>query len=270
MRWYHLVRNIVLNRWYQVLSSLFLSSIAVILCLYGLYGTACTVLFGAISRIACLFLQVHRPPGFLENNELHSACMLVGIHQNSSIWYLYIGDRGVVDSVLNKTMIMLSTRSYVLLYWFKASHIVQLLAMTFVAAQKGWDGISMIIFMLVADGFLWYFQGSQVAKLWLDNEGITTIAKSFEFTGRTSMMGAIQKFSGSKTSQWMDSLVTPSLRRKAWLERLGDIANSGPGESYEQLENFDKRWVNIQLTLTMRAANLLQREFASSESAAVR
>ena len=125
MRWYHSIGYITSTRSYQILSSIFLGVTASILCLYGLYGlcgTACAVLFGASSRIACLFLHVQRRPGFLENNELHSACMLIGIHQTSSIWYLYIGDRGVVDYILNKTMITLSTRSSILICRFKLSH----------------------------------------------------------------------------------------------------------------------------------------------------
>ena len=265
MRWYHSISHIASTRWYQILSSIFLGVIASILCLYGLYGTACAVLFGAGSRIACLFLHVRRPPRFLENNELHNACMLVGIHQNSSIWYLYIGDRGVVDSILNKTMITLSTHSSILFYWFKLSHFVQLLAMTFVAAQKGWDGISMIVFMIAADGFPWYPADLQIARRWLEKEGITVRARSFEFSGRTSMIGAIQNFSGSKTSQWIDGLVPASPRREAWLERLGAAAGSEPGKSYRQLDDFDKRWVDIQLTLTARGVALLQNEFPLKE-----
>ena len=85
--------------------------------------------------------------------------------------------------------------------------------MTFVTAQKGWDGISMVVLMLVADGFPWYPADSQVAGLWLDKEGITVRARRFEFSGRTSMVGAIQRFSGSK-SQWIDGLVHASPRRE--------------------------------------------------------
>lgn len=261
--WYRLLSYAASTRWYQILSSTILGSIASVLCLYGLYGTACAVLLGAISRIACLFLHIRRPPGYLENNELHSASMLVGMHQNSSIWYLYVGDRGVIDSLLNKTMVVLSTQSLVLLYWFKVAHIAQLLAMTFVAAEKGWDGILMVLFMLVVEGSLWCSRDLQVARLWLEAEGITVKARSFEFSGRTSMVGAIQKYSGSKTSRWMDDLVCPSPRREVWLERLSAMAGSEAGGSYNQLGEFDKKWVETQVTLTMRGASLLEAEFSS-------
>ena len=33
-------------------------------------------------------------------------------------------------------------------YYFQAAHFVQLLAMTFVAAQKGWDGLTLLMLML--------------------------------------------------------------------------------------------------------------------------
>ena len=263
---YHLPSYVLSTRCYQTLSSVFLGFTTVVLCIYGLYGTACAVLFGAASRIACLFLQIHRPPGFLENNELQSACMLVGIHQNTSVWYLYIGDRGVVDSLLNKTMVIIPTPSSVFLYFFKAFHVIQLLSMSFVAAEKGWDGISMVIFMVVAEVILWYSRKLRPAELWLKAEGITVEARSFEFTGRTSMVGAIQKFSGSKTTQWMDALVSPSRRRDVWLQRLGDVPMSERGWSYNQLGEFDKRWVDVNVTLATRAADLLQAQFSKATS----
>ncbi|MCJ1240189.1 hypothetical protein MMC14_008189 [Varicellaria rhodocarpa] len=263
--WYRLFSYSASARWYQVLSSILLGCSASVLCLYGLYGTAGAVLFGAISRLACSLIQIQRPPGFLENNELQKACMLVGVHQNSSVWYLYIGDRGVVDTLLNKTMVIISGRSSVLLCFFRVFHIFQLLSMSYVAAEKGWDGISMVFFMLIAEGFMWCGRDLQVAKHWLGVEGITVEAKSFEFSGRTPMVGAIQRFSGSKNSRWMDDLVCPSPRREAWLERLGVMTNSEPSQKYDDLGEFDKRWVDINVTLGMRAADLLQAQFSNSE-----
>ena len=263
--WYRLLISLTSARWYRVLSSILLGCITSVLCLYGLYGTASAVLFGAISRLACSFIQIQRPPGFLENNELHNACMLVGIHRNSSVWYLYVGDRGVVDTLLNKPMIITSGQSSVLLGLFRVFHVFQLLSMSYVAAEKGWDGVSMVLFMLIAEGFMWCGRDLRLAKLWLDAEGMTVEAKSFEFSGRTSMVGAIQRFSGSKTTQWMDDLICPAPRREAWLERLGVITNSEPGQKYDDLGEFDKRWVDINVTLAMRAADILQAQFSNSE-----
>ena len=119
-----------------------------VLSLFGIYGTATVVLTGTISQAASQFVRVQRPPGFLENNEKGGACMLVGVHENCSTWYLYVGDRGVVDWLLNKSMIILPPSSRILSTWFKLAHLLQLLAMTFVAAQKGWDGIVMLILMV--------------------------------------------------------------------------------------------------------------------------
>jgi hypothetical protein len=37
--------------------------------------------------------------------------------------------------------------------WFGCAHVLQLLAMTYVAAQKGWDGVAMVIAMLLDFAF---------------------------------------------------------------------------------------------------------------------
>jgi len=109
---------------FEILSLIFLLAIVVLLCLYGLYGSAIAVLSGVVSKVACRLPVLRRPAGFLTNNEKHDACMLVGVHRNCTTWYLYTGDRGLVDYLLNKPMIEPLKPSTWLSDWFKIAHIV--------------------------------------------------------------------------------------------------------------------------------------------------
>ena len=111
--------------------------------LFGLFVTSTAILSSALLKLCRQFILVNRPSTYLLNNETrHStACMLVGIHQNASTWHLYIGERGVVDSLLNKPMIMSVTTVFgdtgnkYFAVFLRLLALLQLLSMTFVAAQ---------------------------------------------------------------------------------------------------------------------------------------
>ncbi|KAI9763451.1 MAG: hypothetical protein M1839_006449 [Geoglossum umbratile] len=244
--------------WLTGAASFIQTGVAVVLVLSGIYGTAAVILTVAISQLTCHFLQLQRPPLYLNNNETHDACMLAATHENSSTWWLYIGDRGVVDSLLNKPMISLPpSSSKRLSYWFRIAHVIQLLSMTYVAAQKGWDGICMLILIIAAYLCHWPYRDHHIGQLWLDQEGITAETKSFRFGGRTQMIGAIHAFSGTKVTTWMDAIIAPSPRRQAWLRRLSGIDTS---QEVNDLEPSDRSWVVLHSDLAMEATRVLQRE----------
>ncbi|KAI9878618.1 MAG: hypothetical protein M1830_000385 [Pleopsidium flavum] len=268
--WHLKIHRLLSSLHFEILSTVFLLASAVLLGLYGLYGTAIAVLSGIISKIACRFLVLRRPPGFLTNNEKHDACMLVGVHRNCSVWYLYIGDRGVVDYLLNKPMVNPLKASIWLSGWFKIAHIVQLLAMTYVAARKGWDGVAMTILMLAAWTFSWQFEDKVMARHFLNASGVVIKARSFQFGGRTQMIGAIQSFSGSKVTSWMDSILAPCQRRQALLSRLGcslSDSSAEPRTKGEALSGYDEDWVTLQAEIAKEAADVMRRELARKEKA---
>lgn len=205
---------------------LILAGVSVVLGLCGVYGTAVVLFTGASSQVIARFVRVERPPGYLQNNEKHSAVMLVSTHENSNTWYLYVGDRGVVDTLLNKTMVLIDPHggsAANISQFFAFAHAVHLIAITYVAAQKGWDGVALVILMLVNWTLRFRFSNRYLCEAWLDSEGVSVKATSFMFTGRTIMMGAIQGFCGSEKTAWMDDIVAPHPRRDAWL----NIVQSG-------------------------------------------
>ncbi|KAI1080068.1 hypothetical protein F5B20DRAFT_540617 [Whalleya microplaca] len=137
--------------WYQIIFCIILTGVASFLCLIAAYGTAAVLLCCTISKVIALGVHVERPSTYLENNEMHDAFMLSASHQNASEWNLLIGDRGVVDSLLNKPMTYIPDTQHARLaaIWFSFAHILQLAGMTFVSAQKGWDDVSLIILLTV-------------------------------------------------------------------------------------------------------------------------
>ncbi|MCJ1426788.1 hypothetical protein MMC29_004691 [Sticta canariensis] len=260
--WYHRVDQVVESSMFKATKVLLLLGIVVVLFLCDAFGTAVLLLIGLVTQVMCQFLKVQRPPGFLGNNENHNACMLLSSHANSSTWYLYIGDRGVVDSLLNKTMFSIPSFGKVLTHWFRTAHVIQLLAMTFVAAQKGWDGIALLALLISAHAMNWRYGKNQLARRWLVTEGVCVKAKSFEFTGRTAMLGAIHKMSGTKAMSWMDEIMPPVPRRQVWLNRLGKgwDETSFPDPAFVALSRFDQDWVLLHSGLATQAADILRNE----------
>lgn len=260
--WYHLIDQVADNYVFKVTKNLVLLGIVVTLCLCGVFGTAVILFTSLVTQTIGQFLTVQRPARFLESNETHSACMLVSSHKNSSTWYLYIGDRGVVDSLLNKPMFSIPPFGKSFAHWFRAAHVIQLLAMTFVAAEKGWDGVALILLLVVANATHWRYGKNQLARRWLRTEDVCVKATSFEFTGRTAMLGAIHKMSGTKVTNWMDEIMPPAPRRQAWLNRLSkedSDSNSSPSPDleYESLSRFDQDWVLLNSELATQAASVL-------------
>lgn len=259
---YQIVDQVAESYVFKQTKFLLLLGIGVVLCLCGIFGTAVVLLLAVMTQFICQFLKVLRPPGYLKNNENHNACMLLSSHKNSSTWYLYIGDRGVVDSLLNKTMFSIPSYGRVLMHWFRIAHLIQLMAMTFVAAQKGWDGIALLILLLSADAMHWRYGKNQLARRWLKNEDVCVTAKSFEFTGRTTMLGAIHKMSLTKVTSWMDEIMPPVPRRQAWLNQLSkdQDGNASPDSHFDALSRFDQDWVLLHAGLVTQAVVELQKE----------
>jgi hypothetical protein len=219
-------RKFIESIYVQNLSLVALSCSVALMGFCHLYGTAAALLISILSKVACRFTHIQKPPSFLANSEKHDACMLVAAHRNATTWYLYIGDRGVVDHLLNKDMVQVEPKSTFLSTFFKLAHVVQILATTFVSANMGWDGGAMVIMMLLDWIVEWEFGDNQLARQWLNKYGVKIETKSFKFSRRTHMICAIQMFSGSRVTQWMDSIIVPCLRRDTLLELLGCPSDS--------------------------------------------
>lgn len=255
-------------RLWEAVTGTFLLCGIVILLLYGLYGTAAALISGLFSKTASRLIYLDRPNEYLSSNEAHDACMLVGMHSNCSTWYLYTGDRGVVDNLLNKAMIRIpSSRPFrslrFLMLLLRIGHILHFLSMTFVAAQKGWDGVAMVLLMVAVWVTEWFWNDETIARQWLDVEGVKIKARRFDFEGRMQMVGSIHLFSGSESINWMDSLIAPHPRRTALFAKSKllrkDVAESEDA-STTGLSLFDRNWVALQAELISNSASVMLEE----------
>ncbi|KAH8755870.1 hypothetical protein F5882DRAFT_418518 [Hyaloscypha sp. PMI_1271] len=251
----------------QNLAYLALIGCAAVMAFCQLYATMAALLIGVLSKIACRFTNIQKPLSFLENNEKHDACMLVAAHRNASVWYLYIGDRGVVDHLLNKDMVRVEPRSALLANYFQLAHILQVIAMAFAAAHRGWDGAVMVLMMLVSWFAEWEFEDRHLAKHWMNKHGIGVEARSFHFGRRTQMICAIHSFSGARSRQWMDSIIVPSLRRDTLLDRLGNSATAPQTTSETLLAPSDEAQICQQKAQVETAVEIIKRAVAGMEDA---
>ena len=243
----------------EVAYHLMLVGVIALLGLLGAFGSAAVLLNGLLSKLACRLLRTERPPGYLESNENHDACMLSAIHENAITWHLYVGDRGLIDWLLNKTMLSNPPQGRIQIVFFRLAHIAQLLAMTFVAAQKGIDGVCLVILLMINYGSQYLLGGYKMARQWLEAEHISVDASSFRFSGRTAMIGAIHTISQARDAEWMTSLIVPCPRITVWLDELKCNAEmrAQVDRDTRRLSSSDRAWVLLNSQLAIQAGRLI-------------
>jgi hypothetical protein len=102
-----------------------------------------------------------------------------------------------------------------------------MLATTFVARQKGWNGVALVSLIGITSLFRLRYRDRKLAEAWLMGNGVGVSATRFEFTGRMPMVGAIQAFCASRCTGWVDQIVAPHARKQVWLSR---VMAGGSGE----------------------------------------
>ncbi|RYP49709.1 hypothetical protein DL768_004645 [Monosporascus sp. mg162] len=234
--------------------------------LYGLYGTAACLVVTFFFRLSRRLVRVTRPGGYLTSNEKIPACMLVAIHENASTWYLYCGSRAVVDTLLNKPMIhsITSPLGAAFPFFLRALGALQLIAMTFVAAQKGWDGVALLALITAAwaTNSLCYSE-DRLARSWMRREGVSMEVRGYRFGGRTAMLGAIQLLKSEKVTLWMDGILAPSPRREVWLARLSGETDEKWRTLEKHLSEDDRSWLEINTEQSRLAAEIIKRSAGS-------
>ncbi|KAK8008161.1 hypothetical protein PG991_010712 [Apiospora marii] len=199
-----------------------LIGVATVLCLFNCFGSAAIIVCTSASELVAMHGPIRRPSSYLKSIEAHDACMLTAPHENATEWHPYIGDRGIVDTPLNKPMFVVpeGRSAHLAARWFWSANLLQLAVMPFVAAQEGWDGAIMLALLAIHWALRWSWSGHDLASDWLAREGVDAEVQSFEFGGRYAMMGATQLLGGSTASSWMDNILVPHPRREAWLKLL--------------------------------------------------
>lgn len=241
---------------YRISSFVLQTCLAVFLLTFGCFGTATILVCASVSELIAQGIPLRRPSTYLTSTENHDACMLVASHQNATEWHLCIGDRAVVDTMFNKPMVVVpeGRKARLLARWFEFANLLQFAAMTFVAGQKGWDGVCLVAFLGIHWALHWILRGPHLPHDWLEREGVEADVKSYKFGGRTAMIGAIQVFSDTNIVCWMDQIMVPHPRREAWLGRLRGRELTG------EFNTHDMTWIKLASEASLAAAEVLKRE----------
>ncbi|OAQ61026.1 hypothetical protein VFPPC_13197 [Pochonia chlamydosporia 170] len=253
--------SLVSSRAVNICEYLFMTAVVIILCVLGAYGTAVVIFCTMVSQLVGRSITAIRPSTYLENTELHDAGMLVAAHQNAVEWHLYIGNRAIVDTLLNKPMVSFPDGPGAKLAgrWFEVAHILQLASMTYIAAQKGWDGVFLLLLITGYDVYRFLTRGHSLARAWLYAEGVDAKVATFRFSGRTPMLGAVELFKGRGREAWMDLILVPHPRREAWLRVIRGQSDLGEG-----LDHGDRRWVEYMSKAALAAFGKLLDEFQTT------
>lgn len=263
------LRHVWIHRCLIVAQLLVAMGAGVVLLSLGCIGTGLLLLIGGISHLCSQHVQIKRSALYLVNREVHPGCMLVATHENATTWTLYLGDRGMIDSLLNKPMVEIYKTNSFVLNWFRFAEILQVLAMTYVAGQKGWDSMCLLIVIL-----LWSLtrlnSRNKHASAWLKEEGLTTTSFRCEFPGRSELLGAVQLLSTQKRTYWMDGILAPVRRRDVWLQKVGAIDSSPDTlqQSFASLDPHDRNWVRATGMQTIAGYSLIKRQLQVIENPA--
>ncbi|KAF5686304.1 hypothetical protein FCIRC_3022 [Fusarium circinatum] len=253
---------------FEFLLPLGLLGVSIVCFLCGFYGTGVAMVLAVLLRISRHLMIIERPDGYLQNNEAGlPGCMLVALNENASTWYLYIGSRGIIDTMLNKTMVQSvhSTLGIWHAHALRALEALQILVMTYVAAQKGWDGVALLSLVVVSsmiDSIA--YSDDRLASQWLKREGVNIDATTLQFSGRTPMIGTIQTLGNQRSTKWIDGIIAPSTRRDAWLRRL---SSDGKEDAFEkEISLDDEDWIYLNERLTLAARDMIPPDIKAESS----
>jgi len=204
--------------------------------------------------------------------------MLTAPHENASSWNLYTGDRAIVDWMLDKTMLATDPMpASWLARYFHATHYLHLLAMTYVAGQKSWDGVYLLCLLVVMEGVKWLFTTDDVVRNSLEREGISCDAVVVKPSGRTPMLGGIQLLHDrvlnpklpERTTSWMHGIIVETQRFKVWSDLLLKVANDEGTEDNAVnligLSDNDVHWVKKNIALTKDAVDSIEKALLKLE-----
>jgi hypothetical protein len=239
------------------------AGLTVVLAITGNYGSGALVFLAGITRSLSRSVVLERPESYLHcGDDQRQRCILTGPHENASTWHLFLGDVSVIDTLLIKPMVIVPpNQNRYLIHGFSAIQVLQLLLMTYVASQKQWDGVCLLLLVLVAIVIEKLMGPNRHAREWLEDSGYTCDTVVCEFAGRHDLMGAVQCISGGKETAWMDKVLQIAKRRTVWLGKIGTrgMSREKLAKEYQALSAFDIKWVDSTAMMSFAGEALIRK-----------
>lgn len=129
----------------------------------------------------------------------------------------------------------------------------------------------MLALLIISTVVHFRFRHELLVRMFCEENRVAVMQESFEFSGRTAMMGAIQQLSETQSWQWMDDILAPCPRREAWA-RIVSTGNTNMDSFEDEVRTLtepDKRWVWVNTILTTRAAGIMRTEIKKIATEAV-
>ena len=102
----------------------------------------------------------------------------------------------------------------------------------------------------------------------MEIEGTGVKSRSYSFTGRTMLLGAVQEMSKNKCVSWMDGVIALHPRRGAWLSRLNLLGKKNTQSDLDILYNtsrhcsdHDRKAILLSSELAYLSAEVLSKNF---------
>jgi hypothetical protein len=228
----------------------------------GNYGSGALVFLAGITRSLSRSVVLERPESYLHSDDdQRQRCILAGPHESASTWYLFVGDVDLIDTLLIKPMVIIPpNQSKYLIQGFSTVRVLQLLLMTYVASQKQWDGICLVILVMLAIVIEKLMGDTRHARDWLEGSGYTCETVTCEFAGRHDLMGAVQCIAGGKETAWMDKVLQIARRRTVWLGKIRArwVSREKLAKEYQALSPFDREWVDSTAMMSFAGGALIK------------
>jgi hypothetical protein len=255
-----MLRKLLKSKYWHAMELVFVLALAGFLLSLGFLGSGALLVIGALSRFCSQNVRFDHSDLYLRNREVHEGCMLVSLHENTTSWTLYLGHRGLIDSLLNKPMVEPGRAHPLILLYLQFAEVLQVLGMTYIAGEGGWDGIVLVLLIFTVWILASVSGKDKHASRWLEEEGFAVSGFSCEFPDRSELLGAVQLLSTEKKTYWMDGIIAPVPRRDVWLKKIGAIDSDSAEleKDCAALCDHDKLWVTATGMQAIAGHRLIQ------------
>ncbi len=101
----------------------------------------------------------------------------------------------------------------------------------------------------------------------LETEHVSVDARTFRFSGRTPMIGAVHIIREARDAAWIDTFLAPCPRVKVWLDELKCATDMKRrlDSDLQCSSSSDRSWVLLNSQLAIEAARLIRHKLSQGK-----